>query len=252
VSRAAAAIAVPLLLAGCANGDFDRVPPSLVRDNMHAWVGTEAARGAGVAISTYPLTDDETRLRDLAYPLIEPPYDRDRWHRIVGEFGMAHKRDWALCTPLAYYQNLEARGARSQASLYAALKDDIRNDVERIPVFADTARRVIDIDQKRAKSLVYVRELSKSESRNALARNAENALVVAWVQRSLAARAAAYRYALERLVISLPSTEAVSVEQSLALLAQRIAQNAVAAAPPVVGPQPIGPIGPTVPIVSKY
>jgi hypothetical protein len=251
VSKAATAIAVPLLLAGCANGDFGRVPPSLVHDNMHAWVGTEAARGAGVAISTYPLTDDETRLRDLAYPLIEPPYDRNRWYRIVGEYGMARlfQRDWALCTPVAYYQNLEGRGARSQASLYAALKDDIRNDVERIPAFADIARRVVDIDQKRAKSLAYVRELSKSESRNALARNAENALVVAWVQRSLVARAAAYRYALERLVISLPSTEAVSVEQSLALLAQRIAQNAVAAAPPVVALQPSGPVGP---IVSRY
>jgi hypothetical protein len=48
-----------LLLFLCPNGDFGRVRPSLLSDDMHAWVGREAARGYGAPASLFPLTDDE-------------------------------------------------------------------------------------------------------------------------------------------------------------------------------------------------
>ncbi len=38
--------------------------------------------------SGYRLTDDERELRDLAYPLIEAPFDRQRWYSILGEYGL--------------------------------------------------------------------------------------------------------------------------------------------------------------------
>ena len=52
-----------------------------------------------------------------------------------------------------------------------------------------TARRVLDMDAKRAKSLAYVPNLTTGERNEALNRIRENALVVAWVQRSLNERA---------------------------------------------------------------
>ena len=58
---------------------------------------------------------------------------------------------------------------RSSAALYARLIDDIRNDTTRLSQFFETAGRVIDIDQKREKSLAYVSEVSKRERANALA-----------------------------------------------------------------------------------
>ena len=48
-------------------------------------------------------------------------------------------------------------------------------------------------------------ELSEGEIANALGRIHENRMVTAWVQRALHWRLASYRYALERLVISVPS-----------------------------------------------
>jgi hypothetical protein len=76
------------ILVGCPNADFGRVRSSLVTDDIHNWVGRDAARDAGAPISLFPLTDDERLLRDLAYPLIEPPYDRQRWYSVLGEWGV--------------------------------------------------------------------------------------------------------------------------------------------------------------------
>ena len=51
-------------------------------------------------------------------------------------------------------------------------------------------------------------ELLQIGAVNARRRNDENALVIAWVCRSLAERVTSYRFALERLVIGLPSPDA--------------------------------------------
>jgi len=221
------ALAGTMLLGGCVlNGDFDRVRPSLVTDDMHAWVGREAVAGIGLPASEYRLTDDERALRDLAYPLIAPPYDRNQWDSVWREYGIGHPP--AGETPpfdrAAYWLRLNDTYRRSQESGYAEVITDARNDVVRIDPFFAVAGRVIDMDQRRAKSLAYVSGLTAAEHGNALARNNENAAIVAWVCRSLRERAATYHYALERLVIMAPSATAVEVERTLTLLQMRIGQ----------------------------
>ena len=54
-----------------------------------------------------------------------------------------------------------------------------------------------------------------------IARNNENAAIVAWVCRALKERVASYRYALERLVIAVPSSSAAEADRAIALLATR-------------------------------
>src|SRR5450631_1421672 len=75
-----ATLAGATLLGGCAlNGDFGRLRSDLVTDDMHAWVGRDAVASIGGKPSDFLLTDNERRLRDLAYALIQPAYDRNRW-----------------------------------------------------------------------------------------------------------------------------------------------------------------------------
>jgi hypothetical protein len=76
--RRACALTVLSLLGGCTNGDFGEVRPSLVRDDIHDWVAYDAIAGQSTWPSRFDLTDDERQLRDLAYPLIEPPYNRQQ------------------------------------------------------------------------------------------------------------------------------------------------------------------------------
>ena len=68
------------LLTGCGlNGDFGRMRTSLQSDDTHAWLGPAVYRPAVQPPWKHQLTDDERRLRDYAYPLIDPPYDRNQW-----------------------------------------------------------------------------------------------------------------------------------------------------------------------------
>lgn len=226
-ARARAVLAVvSVCLAGCVtNGDFGRVRPSLVSDDIHAWMGPEVTAGVGERASRYDLTDDERLLRDLAYPLIEPPYERQRWLSVLNEYGFTRSwaSDRALLGRAAYGRRLLDGDFRSASTRYAQLNDDIRNDVVRIPPFIGVANRVGDMDRKREKSLAFVSGLTIDEERNALARNRENALIVAWVCRSLGERVASYQYALERLVIATPSPAALQDERSLTLLRSHVA-----------------------------
>jgi hypothetical protein len=107
---------------------------------------------------------------------------------------------------------------------YARLTDDIRNDTERIDPFVAAAGKVIDLDRKREQSLAYVSTLAVEEVANAKARIAENVLIVDWVRWCLTERAAAYRFALERLVIATPSPKAVDAERALVELEASIAR----------------------------
>lgn len=217
-------------LGGCsANGDFGRVKDNLVIGDIHAWVGQTAARDAGITPSKYPLTDEERRLRDLAYPLIEPPYDRARFYSIVHEYGASNFfTGWPHYDRTGYTKRLMETPYRSATARYTQLMTDIRNDALRIPDFFLVARRVIDLDRKREKSLEFVRDLNAAERKNAHARIAENALTVEWVQQSLIDRAEAYRHALARLVVATPAPIAAEVERVLNLMQSRIAESQVA------------------------
>jgi hypothetical protein len=222
------------LLGGCANGDFGRLRPSLVHDDIHAWMGPATASAYGVPASPHALTDGERKLRDLAYPLIEPPYDRNKWYSVLGEYGFLRalpSSGWDF-DRTTYGERLLSTPYRSATTRYAQLIEDIRNDVTRIGPFFATARRVLDLDRKREKSLAFVSALTESERANALSRVGENALIVDWVCRSLTQRAASYRFALERLVIATPSPMAVDAERALTLMQRRIAENRPASVSP--------------------
>ncbi|HEY4403183.1 MAG TPA: hypothetical protein VGN55_00915 [Xanthobacteraceae bacterium] len=233
-----AALAGATLLGGCAlNGDFGRLRPDLVTDDMHAWVGRDAVRSIGGAPSEFPLTDNERRLRDLGFALIQPAYERNRWDSVVAEYGLTSGPDAPPFNPSAYWTQLWAAQRRSEASSYAQIVADARNDVLRIEPFFATAARVVDIDRRRAESLRLVASrsgLSEAEAANALNRNNENSAVIEWVCRSLYERATSYRFALERLVISTPSSRAADVDLALNLLQSRIAANCPGERPLVV------------------
>jgi hypothetical protein len=217
------ALAAAALLAGCANGDFKEIHPSLVSDDMHDWVAHEAIEGQPAQLSHYKLTDDERALRDLAYPLIEPPYDRHQWYSVAGEYGLLEFFRGRGFDRDAYWHRLTGPYYRSPASRYARLSDDIRNDATRLPQFFETAARVRDMDTRRRKSLAFVSALTPPERKNALRRIHENAAIVSLVGDKLAERVAGYRYALERLVIATPSPQAAGVEHDLNRLQAEIA-----------------------------
>jgi hypothetical protein len=220
-----AALTIMMLFAGCANGDFGRVRPSLVTDDMHAWVGKEAPNRKNKPSSQFPLTDAERQLRDLAYPLIAPPYDRQRWYSVLAEYGLIGSANHPYPDRSAYATQLMTTAVRSQNARYSKLIDDVRNDVTRVDPFFAVARFVIDMDRKREQTLVRYSASNVEARGDARARVAENSAVIDWVQGSLCARVASYQLALEQLAVAAPSTMAIEVERSLTLMRSRLAAH---------------------------
>ena len=218
------AFAALTLLAGCANGDFKEIKPFLVTDDIHDWVGRDAIIGTGAQVSSFQLTDDERRLRDLAFPLIQPSYDRHKWYSIAAEYGVIERAQREKFDRAAYTARLFGDRYRSPSARYSHLLDDIRDDTTRLPAFFETATRVIDIDHKRLQSLAYISNLSLHERNEALRRNYVNAAIVQLVRTRLHQRVASYRFALERLVLMTPSREAAQVELALNQLNAQIAR----------------------------
>ena len=226
-----------LLVAGCTSiGDFGQLQDAVVSDDMHAWVGQAAAAHAGAPISADHLTEEERRLRDLAFPLIEPPYDRQRWDAVLYEYGVKpdFRRNLWLADAAAYYRHLLAAGYRSSAGRYNRLIDDIRNDTVRIGPFFDLARRVADLDRRRRESLQYLSDLSPADRANALARIGENSLVIDWVYHSLTERCAGYHFALDHLAVAEPERVAAQADLALTQMQQEIAANQPVLSPTLV------------------
>jgi len=233
-----------LTLAACSSvGDLGRLQQPLVSDDIHAWVGQQAALRFGAPVTYANLTDDERALRDLAFPLIEPPYDRVRWDAVVYEYGAKPtlQRDLWWIDPTAYCRQLQSADYRSTAGRYNRLIDDIRNDIVRIGPFFQIAHRVVDLDRRRTAAMNELADITPADRIAAQTRVGENALTIAWVQTSLAQRWAAYRYALDHLAVGEPENIASQADITLAQLRQAIAANQLVAAPQfaAVGTRPV-------------
>ena len=226
---------VALLFLPCCSSlsDLGRLQNTFVTDDIHAWVGREAAARVGAPASLDNLTDNERALRDLAFPLIEPPYDRIRWDAVLYEYGIKQQlqRDLWVVDVTAYYRHLQAAGYRSTMGRYNKLIDDIRNDVTRIGPFFDVAHRVVELDRRRGMSMNYLADIAPPDRANALARIGENDLTIAWVQYSLAQRCAGYRFALDHLVVAEPENIAVQADVALTELQQQIAGHQLVPTP---------------------
>ena len=241
VRRAAPAVALGLssaLLGACSGGDFGRTRADMRNDDMHKWIGAEATASVGVKPSQFQLTDNERQLRDLAYPLIEPPHSRPAWKAVFGDYQPSASpwRQKVAFDRTAYGRALIDEPHRSHASRYAQLIDDVRDDITRFEPFFASAIRVIDLDRKRDASMHYMTELSPREKADAVARMQENSLIVQWVQICLEQRVSSYRWALERLVLQAPDSIAAEADRLIGELAAQTTNPPVAARPLIQRP----------------
>jgi len=222
-------------LGGCSGGDFGRTRQDMRSDDMHRWLGAEATASVGLKASQFQLTDNERQLRDLAYPLIEPPLSRPAWKSVWGDYKPLPSpwRQAVIFDRTAYGRALIDEPHRSHASRYAVLIEDVRNDITRFEPFFASAVRVVELDRKRNASLRLVSELSPREHADAVARMEENALIVQWVQQCLERRISSYRWALERLVIQAPDTIAADADRLIGELAAQTANPPVMTTPAI-------------------
>src|SRR5215475_12964566 len=148
-------------LGACSGGDFGRARADMLNDDMHRWIGAEATASVGLKPSQFQLTDIERQLRDLGYPLIEPPHSRPAWRTVFGDY-QPIASPWRVSAPpfdrTAYGRMLIDEPHRSHTSRYSQLIDDVRGDITRFEPFFASAIKVIELDRKRDASMKYISE----------------------------------------------------------------------------------------------
>lgn len=235
-----------ILVGGCAApvGDFGRPRPSYFNDKLLPAAGGIAAWLREEPVSFGPLTDDERKLRDLAYAILMPPDSNQLWERTLAEWRRTRilPEDLTRPNPADYSSELLDTPYRSSTARYAKLMEDIRVDAARPGPFFTVAARVLEMDAVRAKALANMLHLSPIERESAAARIAENEMIIDWVRRRFAERYAGYQLALERLVVATPAPAAVEAERMLIAFRQRLAEfqpparvAALGGAPPAEG-----------------
>jgi hypothetical protein len=214
------ALLASLLLCTC-SGDFDRPRPLVFGEDSTFGVPSALVEPTQ---SKFAFTDAEKRMRELAYPLLLPP-DGGGWWELV-PVDLSYVAVMADQGPpydvQAYGTGLMTIPARSEVERYTQLIDAIADDMSRIDRFDATARRVLDGDHERLHNLSGVTGLTEAESNSARARVAENARIIKRVGVCLHLRAAAYRYAAQRLAIAVPSNLLSEVDRKLATYERRI------------------------------
>jgi len=215
-----AVAALATLLGGC-SGDFDRPRPLVF--------GEDSTFGVPLALvepthSQFAFTDAERRMRELAYPLLLPPDGGGLWELVPVDLSyVAVMADQGPPYDIkAYGTTLMTIPARSEVERYARLIDAITADMSVIDHFNPTARHVLDGDGERLRNLSAVPGLTEAERQSARARVAENARIIKRVGACLRLRAAAYRYAAQRLAIAVPSHLLADVDRKLATYERRI------------------------------
>jgi hypothetical protein len=140
----------------------------------------------------------QLKLAELSYTRILPP---------IPHSGINH-----------YHLLLMAEDYRSVASRYQKLGQDVESDRQLMIPFSQAAARVCAADRVRIQSLNHVQHLSETQRASAVARVAENRMLVDWVRRDMREKAAAYRYAIEHITIEAPMREAIRAEQAVIAL----------------------------------
>jgi hypothetical protein len=212
--------ALATLLCTC-SGDFDRPRPLVFGEDSTLGVPSALVEPTQ---SQFPFTDAEGRMRELAYPLLLPPDGGGLWELVPVDLSyVAVMADQGPPYDVkAYGTLLMTTTTRSEVERYTQLIDIITDDMTRIDHFNATARHVLNDDRERMHNLSAVPGLTLAERHNARARVAENARIVKRVGVCLRLRAAAYRYAAQRLAIAVPSRLLLEVDRRLATYERRI------------------------------
>lgn len=201
-------------------GDLGRAAPSIWNETLLPEAGSYAAWVRGEQVSSFHLTDDEVELRSRAWRFVMPAHERSWFHKEVQE--MARTRiipvSWQSASADRYHAALMSERFRSEYNRYRRLAEDAQADAALVLPFRRIAQKVHGADGVRRKTATLSGNIHPPIPEHADARIAENDGLVAWVRERLRYRIANYRYALDNLVVGLPSSESIHAERAIALL----------------------------------
>lgn len=196
-------------LQGCAvTGDFGRPTKGTVLFTQAFHDVTDHFMDGGEP-SFYNLTDDEIKMREMAFRL------RMKVHAPITASLIPYNES-------GYANHLTASGRVNGPSRMATIEDEIHGDHEALTRFGQASRQVLMADRRRLMVLAKGSpNYSQNDADNAINRVEQNYAFMEGTFEDLDNRIAAFRHAVDRTKLETPAVVTGSVESSLDHLHQR-------------------------------
>ncbi len=211
-------------LAGCARptGDFGRPEPDVLHDTVMPEAGKLRAEMFGERVSELNLTDEEQRMRDLAWRFLVAPHARDWYFNILVEWQrtrLAKDSAERNMDVRRYYAFLRSEDFQSSRVRYKRVIRDIDADTATMPRVFEAICAVQEIDRRRETASRELPRTSAGVEGEVRDRHAENQAYIDWFVRSARYRYDSYTFALESLLIETPHEEARTLDGRLSEMA---------------------------------
>lgn len=193
-------------------GDFGRVKPGFVNEDLLPAVERGLKRARGQAVSGFNWTDQEIEMHDRVWRFLVAPR-ASGW--TFEEFRPANSRE-----PVdRYYKWLKDARYASSRVRYSTLAADMADDLGTLEGVFRSICSVREVDRQRGVATDGIEALEAKVLEDQQARKAENELHIARFVAALGDRYEAYDYALNHLLAETPHEEAMLADARLSDLA---------------------------------
>ncbi|MDC9823746.1 hypothetical protein PRN20_08375 [Devosia sp. ZB163] len=200
-------------------GDFGRVKPGVLNDQIIPELDRWGRRAAGQPVSGFNVTDQEREMHDRVYRFLIARHVKDwafDYEQVVMVASLFSKR---AGRDDLYYRWLSREPYASSRVRFNTMADDAGADLLTLPTTFKSICAVIEVDRQRAVAAAELRDLEAEMVTEMRTRRAENDLYIARFVRALRYRYDSYGYALDHFLVETPHTEAVRVDERLSAMA---------------------------------
>ncbi len=211
------------LISACTRptGDFGRVQPNFIHDDILPAAGKLRAKADGEPVSNLNLTDEEGEMHNRVWRFLAAPHAKDWFYDIAVEWQRtrliaATDSEFSI---ERYYNFLRSERYSSSRVRYFKLANDIDADLNTAPSVFKTICAALEIDRRRAIAVNSLNSAGALERNAVNQRQAENAIFIDWFVRAIRFRYDSYSLALERLLIETPHEGARDIDRRLSSFA---------------------------------
>jgi hypothetical protein len=206
-------------VAGHELGDFGRVKPGVLNDEIIPETDRLMRRLGNQPVSNFNITDQEREMHDRVYRFLIARHARDwafDYEQIVFVAGVFSSRPDRVDL---YYRWLTNERYASSRVRYNTIADDIGADLLTLPTTFAAICAVIEIDRQRAVAAAEIGDIEAGMIEQMHLRKAENDLYVGRFIAALGYRYGSYSYALDHFLVETPHGEAIEVDERLSRMA---------------------------------
>ena len=200
-------------------GDFGRVKPGFLNDEVIPEVDSALRRFNKQPVSDFNWTDQEREMHDRVYRFLIARHVKDwafDYEQILIVASVVSTRP---THDDLYYKWLTRERYASSRVRYNTVADDIGADLLTLPSTFASICTVFTIDDQRAMAASQLTDIGPEMIAQMRERRAENSLYVGRFVGALRYRYASYSYALDHFLVETPHAEAVRVDERLSEMA---------------------------------